>query len=148
MVQEHERAVGGWQAEWPIVASVVQSTGLAAASMAGVAEGLSVDSARMRANIEATEGVIFAERAMILLGTSLGRDVAHKLLEEATRKSVAQGRSLSQVLSEMPEVTSRLDASVLRELEVPEQYLGAAETFRQTLVSSSQKTKTPNKKEQ
>jgi 3-carboxy-cis,cis-muconate cycloisomerase len=148
MVQEHERAVGGWQAEWPTVASVVQSTGVAAASMAGVAEGLSVDSARMRANIEATKGVIFAERAMILLGTSLGRDVAHKLLEEATRKSVAQGRSLSQVLSEMPEVTSRLDASVLRELEVPEQYLGAAEIFRQTLVSSSQKTKTPNKKEQ
>jgi 3-carboxy-cis,cis-muconate cycloisomerase len=148
MVQEHERSVGGWQAEWPVVALVVQSTGVATASMGEVAEGLSVDAARMRANIEATKGVIFAERAMILLGTSLGRDVAHKLLEEATRKSVAQRRSLSQVLSEMPEVTSRLDASVLRELEVPEQYLGAAEGFRQALVSSSQKTKTPNKKEQ
>jgi len=148
MVQEHERGVGGWQAEWPIVASVVQSTGVAAASMAGVAEGLSVDSARMRANINNTKGVIFAERAMILLGTSLGRDVAHKLLEEATRKSVAQGRPLSQVLAEMPEVTSRLDTPVLRELEVPEQYLGGAETFRQALLSSSQKTKTPNKKEQ
>src|SRR5262245_18411293 len=46
MVQEHERGVGGWQAEWPIVATVVQATGLAAASMAEVAEGLTVDEAR------------------------------------------------------------------------------------------------------
>ncbi len=148
MVQEHERGVGGWQTEWPIVASVVQSTGLATASMAEVAECLLVDPARMRANIEQTKGVIFAERAMILLGSSLGRDVAHKLVEEATRKSISQGRSLSQVLAEMPDVTSRLDASALRQLEIPEQYLGAAEMFRQSLLSSSQKAKTPNNKEQ
>ena len=148
MVQEHERGVGGWQSEWPIVASVVQSTGLAAASMAEVAEGLAVDPARMRANIEDTKGVIFAERAMILLGSSLGRDIAHKLVEEATRKSISQGRSLSQVLAEMPEVTARLNPSTLGDLESPEHYLGAAETFREALVSSSRKTKTPSKKEQ
>jgi len=147
MVQEHERSVGGWQAEWPIVASVAQSTGLAAASMAEVAEGLSVDAARMRANIENTKGVIFAERAMMLLGPSLGRDAAHNLLEEATRKSRLQGKLLSQVLAEMPEVTSRLDGSALRQLEKPDQYLGATETFRRALVSSSQKRKTPRKKE-
>ena len=145
MVQEHERGVGGWQAEWPVVASVIQSTGLAAASMAEVAEGLSVDPARMRANIENTKGVIFAERAMMLLGSSLGRDAAQKLLREATRQSISRSRPLSQVLAEMPEVTSRLDASGLRQLEVPEQYLGAAETFRQALLSSSRETKTPNK---
>jgi 3-carboxy-cis,cis-muconate cycloisomerase len=148
MVQEHERGVGGWQAEWPIVASVVQSAGLAAASMAEVAEGLSVDPARMRANIASTKGVIFAERAMILLASRLGRDVAQELLEEAARKSISQGRSLSQVLAEMPDVTSRLDASALCELEVPEEYLGSAEIFRQALVLSAQRTTTPNKKEQ
>jgi 3-carboxy-cis,cis-muconate cycloisomerase len=148
MVQEHERGVGGWQSEWPIVASVVQSSGVAAACMAEVAEGLTVDAARMRANIESTRGVIFAERAMMLLASSLGRDVAHKLLDKATRKSISEGRSLSQVLAEMPEVKSRLDAAGLRQLEVPERYLGAAEAFRQALVSSSQKAKTSKKKEQ
>src|SRR5262249_40875634 len=29
MVQEHERAAGGWQAEWSIVANIIQSTGVA-----------------------------------------------------------------------------------------------------------------------
>ena len=56
MVQEHERGIGGWQAEWPILAGVVQSTGLAMASMAEVAEGLSVDEARMRENIAQNQG--------------------------------------------------------------------------------------------
>jgi len=137
MVQEHERAVGGWQSEWPVIASVIQSTGLAASSMAEVAEGLSVDAERMRQNIENTKGVIFAERAMMLLGAKLGRDVAHRVLEEATRKSVAQNRHLSEVLAEMPEVTSHLDRSVLKQLEVPEQYLGSADAFRKALVNSS-----------
>ena len=63
MVQEHERGVGGWQAEWPTVAGVIQSTGLAIASMAEAANGLEVDAEQMRANIEATGGSVFAEKA-------------------------------------------------------------------------------------
>src|SRR5450631_2860506 len=90
MVQEHERGVGGWQAEWPTVASLIQATGLAAASMAEVAEGLTVDAARMRINLDATRGVIFAEKAAMLLAGKIGRDVAHKVLEDAARRSVAQ----------------------------------------------------------
>jgi 3-carboxy-cis,cis-muconate cycloisomerase len=141
MVQEHERGVGGWQAEWPIVASVIQSTGLAAVYMAEVAEGLSVDAARMRANLDATHGLVFAERAMILLAPKLGRDVAHKLVEEATRKSVTLGRNLSEVLMEINEVTAHIDTSTLRQLEVPEEYLGSAEVFRQALLSSAKNSK-------
>jgi 3-carboxy-cis,cis-muconate cycloisomerase len=137
MVQEHERGVGGWQAEWPIVAAVIQGTGVAAASMAEVAEGLSVDSARMRANLEATNGAIFAERAMMLLGPKLGRDVAHKLLETTSRKSAAEKRRLKDVLAEMPEVTRLLDKTTIAGLESPELYLGNAETFRERLLSSA-----------
>ena len=133
MVQEHERGVGGWQAEWPTVAAVVQATGLAVASMAEVAEGLSVDPARMRANIEATRGVIFAERVVMMLGASLGRDAARKFLEEATRRSVAQNRRLIEVLEEIPEITRAIPLDVLRTLDTPEDYLGAAEEFRKRL---------------
>ena len=144
MVQEHERALGSWQAEWPTVAGVVQATGVAIAAMAEVAEGLTVDEARMRANIEATQGVIFAEKAMMLLGPSLGRDVAHKILEEATRQSVAQKRHLVEVLGEMPEIKNHLDPTILRQLEAPEQYLGAADIFRTSLLA---RNKTSGNKE-
>jgi len=134
MVQEHERGVGSWQSEWPLIASVIQATGSAASSMAEAAEGLSVDAERMRQNIEDTRGLIFAEKAMMLLAPKLGRDVAHQLLERAARESVTKQKHLSKVLAEMPEVASRVEPSILERLAIPEQYLGCAEAFRQALL--------------
>jgi 3-carboxy-cis,cis-muconate cycloisomerase len=138
MVQEHERATGGWQAEWPTVAAVIQATGVAGASMAEATEGLEVNEARMRANIDSTRGVVFAERAMILLGKSLGLEAAHKLLEEATRRSIAEGRKLSEVLSKMPEAARILDTTTLGNLDAAEAYLGVAEALRSRLLSGDQ----------
>jgi len=110
-------------------------TGVAVASMAEVAEGLSVDTEKMRVNIEITNGLIFAERAMMLLGPKLGRDVAHKILEGAARRSVHEGRNLAAVLADIPDVTAHLSAADLKELETPEQYLGSAEAFRTALMT-------------
>ena len=59
MVQEHERAVGGWQAEWPTLAALMQATGAASEAMADVAEGLTVDRERMRRNMEAVGEPMF-----------------------------------------------------------------------------------------
>jgi 3-carboxy-cis,cis-muconate cycloisomerase len=147
MVQEHERGVGGWHAEWPIVAVVIQSTGLAISSMVEVAEGLSVNTEQMRANIERTNGVIFAERAMMLLGSKLGRDVAHKILETAAKKCVLEGRHLAEVLGEIPEVTAHLDPETLQQLGKPEHYLGSAEKFREALLSNSGRNAEPEKEQ-
>ena len=147
MVQEHERGVGGLQAEWPTVAATIHTTGLAIASMAEAAEGLDVDGARMRENIEATRGAVFAERATMLLGAVLGRDVAHKILEEATRRSAAEKRRLAEVLAEIPEVTRVLDSKTLRNLEKPEEYLGVAEDFRKRLASSPGRQDTKHRKD-
>ncbi len=144
MVQEHERAAGGWQAEWPTVAAVIQSTGVAAASMAQASAGLSVDTTRMRANIAATNGAVFSERAMMLLGASLGRDAAYKLLAEAVRKSAEQKRKLGDVLSEMPQVTKVIDKKALANLDEPAGYLGMAETFRARLLGDSRPKNKPS----
>jgi len=130
MVQEHERATGGWQAEWPTIAAAIQATGVAAASIAEIAEGLSIDGARMLENLAATQGTIYAEKAMILLATKLGRERAHQLLEEATRKAVIHHRRLAEVLGEMPEVTKHLSPASINQLDVAEGYLGSADSFR------------------
>jgi len=114
MVQEHERAVGGWQAEWPLVYGIVQSAGVALESMAEVTEGLAVDPARMRANIDGTAGAIFAERAVMLLAPELGREAARRQVEEAIQNTGAP-----------PDLPG---------LRRPEEYLGAAEEFRRRLL--------------
>jgi 3-carboxy-cis,cis-muconate cycloisomerase len=146
MVQEHERAVGGWQSEWPTVAAAIQATGVASASVAEITEGLSVDSARMRENLAATWGTIYAEKAMILLTAKLGRDKAHQLLEKATRKAASQHCQLVEVLAEMPEVTKHLNPTTIERLDVPEDYLGSADAFRLRQMEASLPGKKPAKK--
>ncbi|HKF22311.1 MAG TPA: 3-carboxy-cis,cis-muconate cycloisomerase, partial [Candidatus Angelobacter sp.] len=138
MVQEHERGLGNWHAEWPLVSGVVQSTGLAIAAMAEVAEGLTVNAARMRSNIEATAGIVFAERAMMMLAEKLGRDQARHVLEKASRTSTVQGRRLQEVLAGMPEVALHLSPSTLNDLEVPEKYLGVAMEFERRALAAAE----------
>lgn len=147
MVQEHERAVGGWQAEWPTVAAVVEATGLASASMAEAAGGLDISVEEMRENIAGTKGSVFAERAMIFLGPTLGRGPAHELVQKASQRSTAEKRRLSAVLGEMPEITRVLNEQTLRTIETPEEYLGVAEEFRKRLLSNREPLQSSEEKE-
>jgi 3-carboxy-cis,cis-muconate cycloisomerase len=79
LVQEHERAVGGWHAEWDALSRALSLTGGAAAAVAELLEGLTVDAGRMRANL-ADEAL--AERAVFELGLSRD-DLAGRPLREA-----------------------------------------------------------------
>jgi 3-carboxy-cis,cis-muconate cycloisomerase len=63
-----------------------------------LAEGLEVDTARMRANIDATRGLLFADAAAARLAPGLGREAAHRLVEEAAGEVRASGRTLVDVL--------------------------------------------------
>ncbi len=135
MVQEHERAVGGWHAEWPTIAAAVQTTGSALAAMADAAGELSVDPDRMRANIEKTNGAVFAERAMMLMTPSMGKESAHKLVSDALARSRDTGKRFREALMEMPEVARAIPADVLTTIDVPEDYLGAAEILRTQLLN-------------
>ncbi len=137
---EHERAAGAWHAEWSTIPDAVEAAGLALESMREVAEGLTVDATRMRVNLDATNGLVFAERAMMLLGPALGRDAAHKLMTEAALRVGQSGRRLTEVLSEMlqnnPGAARALTPEILAGLEAPENYLGSAEHFRRQLLKT------------
>ena len=101
----------------------------------------------MRANIEATGGSVFAEKAAMLLAAKLGRDAALELVGEAARRSEAEGRTLKEVLGEIPEVARALGNRALRDLETPEKYLGAAEELRKRLlVSEGRENSKPRKR--
>jgi 3-carboxy-cis,cis-muconate cycloisomerase len=127
MPQEHERAAGGWQSEWPAVAGVVQATGSALASIADSITGLTVNTARMRANIEATRGAVFAEKAAMLLAPRLGRSAAQSAVADALNRTTLRD-GLAQLLT--PEQLAALDS--------PEDYLGAAEIFRRRLLEENE----------
>src|SRR5439155_1227538 len=66
-VQEHERGLGNWPAEWETLPQIVQLAGGALVAMAEVVAGLSVDAARMRRNVDLTQGQLFAEALQMAL---------------------------------------------------------------------------------
>ena len=110
MVQEHERAVGGWHAEWPTIAAAIQTTGSALAAMVEVVGGLSVDVDRMRANIERTNGAVFAERVTMLLIPSVGREAATRFVIEALNMSRESGKTFRDALLDMPDIVRVIPA--------------------------------------
>ena len=75
-VQEHERAVGGWQAQWQAFPALLLVTSGALGAVADVAQGLEIDAERMRSNLDVTQGLIMAEAVTTALGAKLGRDQA------------------------------------------------------------------------
>ena len=90
MPQEHERGLGNWQAElaeWP---GLFMSAHGAVHALAGAAAGLSVDTARMRRNIDALHGLVFAEAVAMLLAAHIGKPRAHALVEAWSRQAVAE----------------------------------------------------------
>jgi 3-carboxy-cis,cis-muconate cycloisomerase len=81
--QEHERAAGAWQAEWDALGGALAYTGGALHSLARALESLEVDSARMRANLDLTGGLVMAERVAFLLMDRLSRSEAQEIVGEA-----------------------------------------------------------------
>ena len=136
LVQEHERAAGPWHAETPTLVAVVETMGAGLAAALGIARGLSVDEGRMRSNIAATRGVVFAERAMMLAATTLGRDVAHGLVSAAVRESQQTGEDLDVVIRRHPDLALAVGAEGLETLSRPEDYLGSADVFRRRLLTN------------
>jgi 3-carboxy-cis,cis-muconate cycloisomerase len=137
MVQEHERGAGGWHAEGPTIAAVVEGTGAALAAVSEAIDTLSVDPARMRANIASTRGVIFAERAMTLLAPAMGREAAGRIVSSAIEAARHRGRDFVEVISEDERVRRVLSVVELSRLGDPEGYLGAAEPLRRRLIGDS-----------
>ncbi len=136
LVQEHERAAGTWHAEWPAIIEAVQVMGAAAEAMRQVASELTVDPARMRANLDATNGAIFAERVVMRAGRAVGRDVAASMVKAALEKAREGGTSFGAAVRAMPELAMHLSADDLRSLDDPSGYLGSAETLRRRLLQS------------
>ena len=80
---EHERAAGAWQSEWAALSGALACAGGAAANVAEALAGLEVDGERMRQNLDATGGLLLAERVSHLLAPRVGRAEARDIVATA-----------------------------------------------------------------
>jgi 3-carboxy-cis,cis-muconate cycloisomerase len=135
-VQDHERSAGPWHAEWPTLPSLLLVTSGGLAAIVDIAEGLEVDAARMRANLDTTHGLIMAESVTFALAEKIGKSAAHHLVEAASKQAVAEKKGLREVLAADPKVTAQIDAKKLADLFEPMAYQGVSQAMIDRLLGS------------
>jgi adenylosuccinate lyase len=100
----HERDISHSSAERVVLpdASIVLHYMLV--KLTGLIERLVVDTSRMRANLEATRGLVFSQSALLaLVDSGMSRDQAYRIVQRNSMTAWDSGRSLRDLLAEDPE---------------------------------------------
>jgi 3-carboxy-cis,cis-muconate cycloisomerase len=135
MVQEHERGLGGWQAEWTTLPELLGLTSGAARTMAELLEHLVVDAHAMRARLIESDGYMLAESVATALAPSVGRDEAHRLVEEVCRAAIDGRQPLAYALLHDARVTHALPPQAIAQALDPAAYLGTTATFIRNVLA-------------
>jgi 3-carboxy-cis,cis-muconate cycloisomerase len=139
MVQEDERGLGNWHAEWETLPEIFRLTAGALHQITTIVPNLEIDASRMRHNLDATRGLIYAEAVSMALASRIGKPAAHTLVEAASRKTAESGKHFREVLAQDKAVTERLTSAELDRLFAPENYLGIAEELVDRVVKANRK---------
>ena len=129
MAQEHERAAGGWQAEWAAIPELFRATAGAVAHVAQVLAGLQVDADRMRANLEQSGGLAMAEALTMALAPQLGRPEAQRLVQELARRVQSNEVTLHEAAQVDLQVGTILSPDQIARALDPASYLGATDAL-------------------
>jgi 3-carboxy-cis,cis-muconate cycloisomerase len=135
MIADHERATGPWQSESLAIPQCVALTAGALANARSIAEGMTIDTERMRRNLELTGGLIMAESIATALVGKLGRAAAEAAVARSCDKSIAEGVPLAAVLRNDPELRPHLTDAEIDRLLNPAQYLGSTGVFIDRVVA-------------
>jgi 3-carboxy-cis,cis-muconate cycloisomerase len=137
MLQEGQRGLGGWHAEWETLPGIICLSGGALHHLAEMLPDLEVAAQRMRHNLELTNGLIFAEAVAMALGDRMGKMPAHLLVEAACKRAREQKRHLKDILREESGLRGHLTPADLESLFDVRNYLGSAEEFIRRVVAEA-----------
>ena len=135
MTADHERATGPWQSESLALPQCVALTAGALAHARSIAEGMTIDTDRMRRNLELTGGLIMSEAVATALGPAIGRAAAEAAVVPACDRSIAEGVPLATILRNDPELRPRLTDAEIDRVTNPALFLGSAGAFVDRVVA-------------
>jgi 3-carboxy-cis,cis-muconate cycloisomerase len=137
MSGEYQRSLGAWQSEWEVLPEIARLTAGGSHQLAALLPRLTVNAEKMRANLDLTQGLIYAEAVSLALSEKLNRASAHKLVESTCRRAQFEKRHLRAVLSEDAEVTAILSPENIASLFEPANCLGSAGTFIDAVLAAA-----------
>ena len=137
MPQEHERGLGGWQAEWETLPEIATLTVGALTHMNAVIAALEINADRMATNLNQSNGLIMAEAVAMALAAHLGKLEAHRIVKHACNKAIKESRHLREILAEEPLIQTQFAAAELEKLMDPTHYLGATQQFIDRILQAA-----------
>jgi adenylosuccinate lyase len=112
----HERDISHSSAERVVLPDAFLALDYMLDRFAWLAEGLVVDAARMRRNLEASHGLVFSQRVLLaLVAAGLSRDEAYRLVQRNALAAWEDARDFRELLAADAEVGAVLDADALVE---------------------------------
>lgn len=140
MVIEHERDGSAWRSEWKALPESCLMAGGLLAMMRTVIEGLGVNVAKMRSNLDLLGGFLLSERVMFALSAKVGKQTAHELVYEASMRGLEGGMTFETALMKDPRVRTALADAELEAALDPTSYVGRApEIVDQVLAEARSK---------
>lgn len=134
-IQQHERALGGWQAEWETLPQLVMLAGGVLENSEYLLSGMQVNAQKMRDNLDITHGLILAESVTQALAAHIGKADAHHLIEKICHRAIALDCPLRPLLEKDSLVSQHLSSEQLTQLLDPANAVGSADHFvRQVLA--------------
>ncbi len=129
MFHEHERDWSSFQMEWAYLPELCVMTHGALVLTERVVRGLIVYPDAMLRNLQMSGGLMLAERVMLALGATIGRQHAHDLVYESAMRAFEERRPFGDVLKADPRVIEHLSAEQVDTLLDPIQYTGLSAAF-------------------
>jgi 3-carboxy-cis,cis-muconate cycloisomerase len=134
MMQEHERAAGGWQAEWLAIPELFRLTAATVDRVRSIVENIEIDAERMSANLDMSRGQIMSEALVMALAPHVGRPEAYRLVASAGERAAQHGKDLRSIAADDGQISQVLAPDVLEGVFSPDAYLGSTDAFIERAV--------------
>lgn len=129
MSQEHERAAGGWQAEWTAIPDAFRHTLRAAAHVRSAVAGLDVKPDHMQQNLQRGSGALMAESLATALTAHVGRPEAQRMVMDVVERAFRERIPFGDALGLDGRVETLLKPDALARALDPASYLGSTEVL-------------------
>jgi adenylosuccinate lyase len=110
----HERDISHSSAERVVIPDAVLALDYMLDRLRWLVDGLVVHADRMRANLDASHGLVFSHRLLLaLVDSGLGRDEAYRLVQRHATQAWEDERDFRELVRADPEITARLGSEAL-----------------------------------
>jgi adenylosuccinate lyase len=138
----HERDISHSSAERVVLPDAFLALDYMLDRFAWLVDGLVVDAARMRRNLDASHGLVFSQRVLLaLVGAGLSRDEAYRLVQRNALAAWDEERDFRELVEGDAEIAAQLDSDALARAFDPGDALGHVDVLFERLAALAERAR-------